>query len=469
MQDGNIHCHIDNLSRRGGKHGERIAVAKAAYNAGQRLWSEAEKRFVDFDHRVDVVCSRLLLPDGAPAWAGDRVALWNKVDLSAKRRDARLAKTIDAAITRDIPVEQRATLLEEFAAPLVAMGCVADIAIHEDGTDHNPHIHILLTTRELIADGFGAKLAALEHRQFVKNVRKAWADISNRYLAKAGSTVRVDHRSYKARGIEAEPTVHRGPNPMERRQKREHARRVSEEREMAKPDAHDRRHYPLLTSRETWPPEPVASPDLTTQERDEHQRYWDEQKIQRLEEEAQAEPDHLLEPAPAVPWYQDALQRARTETRDEGPAPELEPNAYLAAYQSRQPNEDHDRAQAQYDASVLERAKAMMRNRHEHEALQAMRDAPPEARRFVEDFILQERMQAIRERDRAEKLRRMRPDVREKLEALRPEYRDWERDLPVPGPNGEALHPRELDLVQERMLEEHLREEDEPDRREPER
>ena len=55
MQDGNIHCHVDNLSRRKGSEGMRIAIASAAYVAGQRLWSEVEQRFVEFSAREDVV------------------------------------------------------------------------------------------------------------------------------------------------------------------------------------------------------------------------------------------------------------------------------------------------------------------------------------------------------------------------------------------------------------------------------
>ena len=288
MQDGNIHCHIDNLSRRGDDGRLRIAVASAAYVSGLSLWSDIEQRFVDFDMREDVVFSEVLLPKGAPDWAPDRGALWNRVDLSAKRKDARLAKKVDAAITRDIPAKDRVELLRAFAAPFVALGCVADVAIHEDGTDHNPHIHILLTTRELLEDGFGDKLTALEQRRFVKDARKRWADLSNQFLEKAGSAVRVDHRSYKARGIEAVPTVHRGPDAVERRDKREHARRVrqehKEEQTMAKPTSRERHDYPLLTARETWPPEPEPSRDMTEQERDEHHGYWQDRKLERIEE-----------------------------------------------------------------------------------------------------------------------------------------------------------------------------------------
>ena len=40
--------------------------------------------------------------------------------------------------------------------------------------------------------------------------RKAWADISNSYLERAGSTERIDHRSNAERGIDEIPTVHMG-------------------------------------------------------------------------------------------------------------------------------------------------------------------------------------------------------------------------------------------------------------------
>ncbi|WP_424992261.1 MobA/MobL family protein [Oceaniradius stylonematis] len=473
MQDGNIHCHIDNLSRKSPKHGERFALATAAYNAGQRLWSAAAQRHVDFGNREDVVVSAIVLPEGAPEWAADRTQLWNTVDTTARRKDARLAKTIEAAITREVPTAQREALLRAFVAPYVALGCVADIAIHEDGTDHNPHVHILLTTRALTPDGFGAKLAALEQRRFVKQARERWAELTNHYLKQAGSTLRVDHRSYKARGITAEPTVHRGPDRLERQQKREHARRTRaqtrKEQTMAKPTAHERRDYPHLTARATWPPEPVAAPELSPQERDEHRRYWEEQKIQQLETEYRTEPDPQPAPEPAQasrparpgdqPWYEQALANAaRDQALTSQPVRQAQDD--WRTQQQRNPFELQEREQARYDADILARAKAMVRTRAEHEALAAVRDAPPESRRFVENFILQERMRTLRERDRAEDLRRVSHEQRRLLEGLRRDAADWEHDLPVPGPNNEPISPRQRDLAQERLLEEHLREEE---------
>lgn len=40
--------------------------------------------------------------------------------------------------------------------------------------------------------------------------RAAWADVSNRYLERAGSDERIDHRSHAARGLNEQPTIHEG-------------------------------------------------------------------------------------------------------------------------------------------------------------------------------------------------------------------------------------------------------------------
>ena len=40
--------------------------------------------------------------------------------------------------------------------------------------------------------------------------REAWADVSNRYLERAGREERIDHRSNAARGLDEQPTIHEG-------------------------------------------------------------------------------------------------------------------------------------------------------------------------------------------------------------------------------------------------------------------
>lgn len=480
MQDGNIHCHVANVTRQSPKHGERFALATAAYNSGQRLWSAAADRHVDFNNREDVVFSAILLPEDAPDWAADRSQLWNTVDTTARRKDARLAKTIEAAITRDVPPEQREALLRDYAAPYVALGCVADVAIHEDGTGHNPHVHILLTTRVLTHDGFGKKLSAIEQRRFVKEARERWAELTNRYLKQAGSTLRVDHRSYKARGIAAEPTVHRGPNKQERRTKREHARRVrqqhqqeqsSGEQTMAKPTDFERRAYPNLIARDTWPPEPAASPDFTPQERDEHQRYWDNEELKLIERDYYMEPEdyYIANPVkvspsePEKPWYDQALDNAQGNDQIVTRQSEFEVELQIE-------NEARQRILAE-TRDLYDRALAMNRSAAEHRYLTEAAQISPAVRKQAEEDIIRNRMAKIQAQDREQGLRELSRQEQEHLKELRArnfvEEQIERGELPVPGPDGQPISRQELDRAQQRMLDEQLREA--PDRDEPER
>lgn len=40
--------------------------------------------------------------------------------------------------------------------------------------------------------------------------RKAWADVTNRYLEQYGHDARIDHRSHAERGLTEQPTIHEG-------------------------------------------------------------------------------------------------------------------------------------------------------------------------------------------------------------------------------------------------------------------
>ncbi len=445
MQDGNIHCHIANLSRKKSDGGERSAVATAAYISGKRLRNDRLGGYSTFSIREDVVFSKLMAPAGAPAWATDRESLWNRVEKDAKRKDARLAKTIEASLARDIPAADRAQLLQDFVAPFVKAGIVADIAIHEDGTDHNPHVHIMLTTRRLEPDGFGVKLTGIETRQFVKNVRANWAGITNQYLAKAGSTLRVDHRSYKVRGIDREPGQHQGPNREERAQKREHSARVraiKQEKEMAHPDRYDRETYPLLAQRDSWPPSDAPSPDMSMQERDEHHRYWQDRQVERATEQAHTPPEY--EPDQSMPWYEQARQNARGEAQPSEYQPVDEPELAPA---ERSPHQIREQ-------EIWVRALEMKPTQAEQDLLQLADRAPPEVSAMIKDQIMDIRMERVRSLDRERRLEELEaqidPHVREKLAALEI---DWEAE-PVQGPDRELLHPNELQQAQDELMRE---------------
>ncbi|PLK68683.1 conjugal transfer protein [Rhizobium sp. TH135] len=212
-----FHLHVKNISRGDG----RSAVAAAAYRAGETLPNAVEERDSAFGGRRDVLHAEILCPKGAAPWMADRAALWNAVEASERRKDARLAKEIEAALPRELPPAAWLKLCHTFAAHYAKHGFVADFAIHDDGSGHNPHVHVLLTTRVVAAEGFGGKIRSADGRQFVEEARVLWAKLVNEALEGAGLGISVDPRSHAAAGIEREPTQHRGPDPVERQARRE--------------------------------------------------------------------------------------------------------------------------------------------------------------------------------------------------------------------------------------------------------
>lgn len=182
-----------------------LAVAKAAYRAGARLYDERVGLVQDFSKKRGVIHAEILAPKSAPEWVYDREKLWNAVEAHELRKDATLAREIEVAIPRELSREGRLELVREFARDeFVARGMIADVCVHEVESD-KPHAHIMLTMREVGPEGFGLKVRAWNDRALFCHWRSEWADRANRALAREGHEERIDHRSYANRGIELEP------------------------------------------------------------------------------------------------------------------------------------------------------------------------------------------------------------------------------------------------------------------------
>ncbi|NSZ04204.1 MobA/MobL family protein [Agrobacterium tumefaciens] len=230
------HLNVKNISRGDG----RSVVAAAAYRAGEVLPNDAEEKLSDFGGRRDVITSGIRLPMGAPDWMADRTTLWNAVELAEKRHDARLAKEIEFALPREIPRSAWLAVAHAMSDAYTAQGFAADFAIHDDGTQHNPHVHILLTTRVITPEGFGPKIRSADSRQFISDARVTWERIANAALKTAGVTATIDSRSYAKRKLDRQAGQHRGPDKQERRARRQRQR----EREKMVP-THDDRDLPV--------------------------------------------------------------------------------------------------------------------------------------------------------------------------------------------------------------------------------
>lgn len=237
------HCHIQIISRGKGKS----AVAAAAYRSGEKIINQWNGVTHDYTHKSGVIHSEIILPSHAPPALADRSNLWNSVEVAEKAGNSQLAREIEIALPLELNKEEQINLVRTYVQDsFVAAGMCADFSIHGKA-DGNPHAHIMLTMRPLLADGsWGAKCRKVydldakgqripygkggwkNHRENVNDWndrekaevwRKSWADYANLALEQTGHSERIDNRSYARQGIEKIPSIHLGvaASHMERR------------------------------------------------------------------------------------------------------------------------------------------------------------------------------------------------------------------------------------------------------------
>lgn len=228
------HLCIKIISRGKGKS----AVAASAYRSGEKIKNEYDGIVHDFTRKGGIAHTEILLPQNAPQEFSDRGTLWNSVEKIEKSKNSQLAREIEIALPKELDREKQIEFVREYVKEnFVEVGMCADIALH-DKNDGNPHCHILLTMRplnedttwgakskkEYILDENGEKVK-LKNGNFktrkinttdwneqekAEHWRKAWADITNKYLEENSIQDKVDHRSYQRQGIEQIPTIHLG-------------------------------------------------------------------------------------------------------------------------------------------------------------------------------------------------------------------------------------------------------------------
>lgn len=209
------HLSVKAISRSAG----RSATAAAAYRAGVEITDTRTGEVHDYTRKRGIVSADLVLPAGAPEWAADRSALWNAAEHAERRKDSCVAREYEVALPSELTAEARRELAVAFAKELADReGCAVDVCIHEPskgGDNRNHHAHIMRTTRQVGAEGLGAKLdtekAGRNRAADLEAVRARWAELTNEHLRRHGVEATVDHRSLKAQGIDREPTQHLGP------------------------------------------------------------------------------------------------------------------------------------------------------------------------------------------------------------------------------------------------------------------
>jgi len=101
-------------------------------------------------------------PENSPVWPKETNAeyLWNLVEKSEIRIDARLAREVEFALPVELTQEQSILLAREFIKDQFASrGMLADWSVHWDNPA-NPHVHVMLTTRGLTHLVLGRKFVS---------------------------------------------------------------------------------------------------------------------------------------------------------------------------------------------------------------------------------------------------------------------------------------------------------------------
>ena len=201
------HLSVKYISRKQG----RSSVSAAAYRSAENLYCTYDGQQHDFTRKTGVLYTEVLIPDYAPLEFHKRESLWNAVEQAEKRKDSRTAREIEVALPIELTLDEQIALVREYITTnFISLGICADIAIHQKDI-RNPHAHILLTTRPVGRKGFHCRKAReWDKRDNVTHWRKQWAEMQNRALERKGLHIRVNHESYRIRGIDKEPTKHLG-------------------------------------------------------------------------------------------------------------------------------------------------------------------------------------------------------------------------------------------------------------------
>ena len=138
----------------------------AAYRSGERIRDERSCAVHDYTDRTDVAHAEIVLPAEYAGhtdmeWALNRQVLWNAVQQSGRRWDARLAREVLVHLPPEMSRAQRVTLVRRLSHELAdRYHSAVDFSVHEprpQADERHHHAHILMTSRQVGPGGIGAR------------------------------------------------------------------------------------------------------------------------------------------------------------------------------------------------------------------------------------------------------------------------------------------------------------------------
>lgn len=108
------------------------AVAGAAYQSGENLFSEYDQKHKDYRKKEGVVYTEIMLPSHAPPEYADREQLWNAVEAVENQWNSQLARRFVLALPREVPEEFYPQMVQDYCNQFfVSKGMIVDFAIHD--------------------------------------------------------------------------------------------------------------------------------------------------------------------------------------------------------------------------------------------------------------------------------------------------------------------------------------------------
>jgi len=117
METKSLHTHVDIVSR---SKGESV-IAKAAYNARDKLKDDYYGKTHDYSKKDDLVFSKIFLPEHIPKEFSKREYLWNEVEKIEKSKNSQLARNLLFTLPRELNEEDRIKLISEFIEKILPL------------------------------------------------------------------------------------------------------------------------------------------------------------------------------------------------------------------------------------------------------------------------------------------------------------------------------------------------------------
>ena len=220
------------------------AVSAAAYQTGEKLYSDWDRKYMYHGTKEELVLKEILLPAHAPSEFADRNKLWNSAEAAEPNWNSQLARRLKIALPVELSMEDNIALAREYCEKeFASKGMIVDLAVHDpEPPNHNPHFHVLLTMRpldekgnwapkarkEYVLDKDGNRIRGPNGKYKVRKIptvdwnargnaeiwRHDWENLQNQYLERAGRAERVCMKSYERQGLDTIPTLHMGPAVM---------------------------------------------------------------------------------------------------------------------------------------------------------------------------------------------------------------------------------------------------------------